>query len=55
MDKDKLVNYLNEQIKNWEEAQKDAKDDYEYGYADAAVSVLSIMLGEVQEGTFDNK
>lgn len=52
MDKDKLVNYLNEQIKNWEGGQKDAKDDYENGYADAAVSVLSIMLGEVEANKF---
>lgn len=52
MDKDKLVNYLNEQIKNWEDAQNEAEDEYESGYADAAVSVLTAVLCEAQENRF---
>lgn len=52
MNKDKLVNYLNEQIKNWEEAQSEAGDEYEGGYADAAVSVLSTLLCEVNANKF---
>lgn len=52
MDKDKLVNYLNEQIKNWENAQNEAEDEYENGYADAAVSVLTTVLCEVNANKF---